>query len=213
MSGQPNSDSFPPVNHVFVDYENIQQFDNNLLKEKTASFTLLIGPKQTKLDVALVEKLMEHAASVKLVRLTSPGKDAVDFALAYYLGRKAVSDPGARFHIVSKDKGFDPLIEHLKTRKVKVRRHDDFASLDFSPQAKPQSAASENEFQRALEHLRKNANNRPKKKKTLVSGLRDVCGKDAPDAEVEKVVNWLRQKEYILIDDKDQVTYQLLPAA
>jgi hypothetical protein len=34
------------------------------------SFTLLLGARQTKLDVDLVEKLLGHAASVQLVRLT-----------------------------------------------------------------------------------------------------------------------------------------------
>ena len=67
---------------------------------------------------------------MELVRIEMDGKDAVDFALAYYLGRKATTDPAAFFHIVSKDNGFDPLIEHLKSRRLKIRRHH---TVDLCP--------------------------------------------------------------------------------
>jgi hypothetical protein len=76
-----------PVNHVFVDFENVHEIDLAVIGGKAVSFTLLVGPRQTKLDVSLVEKLFEHAVSVQLVRLTSSGKNALDFTLAYYVGR------------------------------------------------------------------------------------------------------------------------------
>ena len=103
----------PPTNHVFVDFENVPEVDASIIGLKAVNFTLLLGANQKKLDAALVEKLMEHSASVQLVRLTSSSKNAVDFALAYYLGRAVLADPTAYFHLVSKDKGYDPLIEHL----------------------------------------------------------------------------------------------------
>src|SRR4029077_13040812 len=102
-----------PVNHVFVDFENVHEIDQKIIGSKTVTFTLLLGAKQTKLDVSLVEKLLEHAASVHLIRITSAGKNALDFTLAYYVGRAVAADPTGFFHIVSKDAGYDPLIEHL----------------------------------------------------------------------------------------------------
>ena len=66
----------------------------------------------------------------------------MDFALAYYLGRKAVTDPTAFFHIVSKDKGYDPLIEHLKARRVKVCRHDNFVAVINALQSPKPTAPS-----------------------------------------------------------------------
>lgn len=129
------SDTFdklaPPMNHVFVDFENVHQVDLTLIGAKTVSFTLMVGPNQTKLDTDLVEKLLEHSASVQLVRLKSSAKDAVDFALAYYLGRAALADPTAYFHIIAKDTGYDPLIEHLRERHVNVQRHPSCADLTF----------------------------------------------------------------------------------
>lgn len=122
----------PPMNHVFVDFENVHQVDLSLIGAKSVSFTLMVGAKQTKLDSDLVEKLMAHSSSVQLVKLKSSGKNALDFALAYYLGRAALADPTAYFHIVSKDGGFDPLIEHLRARHIHVYRHVSCAELTFT---------------------------------------------------------------------------------
>lgn len=73
----------PPLNHVFVDFENVHEIDVAVIGNKAVSFTLLVGPRQTKLDVRLVEKLFEHATSVQLVRLASTGRNALDFILTY----------------------------------------------------------------------------------------------------------------------------------
>src|SRR5438477_9405351 len=131
-----------PVNHVFVDFENVHEIDLAVIGSKAVSFTLLVGPRQPKLDVSLVEKLFEHAVAVQLVRLTSAGKNALDFTLAYYVGRAVAADPTGFFHIVSKDAGYDPLIEHLRSKHIRARRHDDFTTLTFSWPAKPPTPTS-----------------------------------------------------------------------
>jgi len=120
------------MNHVFMDFENVHQVDLTLIGAKSVSFTLMVGPQQGRLDATLVEKLMEHSASVRLVKLKTKANNALDFALAYYLGRAAVADPTAYFHIIAKDGGYDPLIEHLRDRHINVRRHATCADLTFT---------------------------------------------------------------------------------
>lgn len=204
----------PPQNHVFVDFENVHQIDVSVIGAKAVNFTLLLGAKQTKLDVGLVEKMMEHSTSVQLIRLASSGKNALDFALAYYVGRAVSAHPGAYIHVVSKDKGFDPLVEHLRSRNIPAHRHDSFATLTFSGTAKAAPAAPkvetaglEEPLTRVLERLRKNVTNRPKRKKTLLSHLKSNLGKDTTEAEAAKLVEMLRQAGHISIGDKDVVTY------
>jgi hypothetical protein len=192
------SDFSSTVNHVFVDFENVQQIDLAVIGSKAVNFTLLVGPRQTKLDMALAEKLFEYANSVQLVRLTSAGRNALDFAVAYYLGRAVLADPTGYFHIVSKDAGYDPLIEHLRSQHIRARRHDDFSSLTFTapvtpiaaavpatpvtplaPAVKPKSSAkpktppsppvdADGREQRVLEHFRKPSANRPRTRTKLV---------------------------------------------
>src|SRR6476620_3757133 len=125
-----------PVNHVLVDFENVHKVDLAVIGSKAVSLILLVGPRHTKLDVSLVEKLFEHAVSVQLVRLTSAGRNALDFTLAYYVGRAVAADPTGHFHIVSRDTGYDPLIKHLRSRRISAYRHDSFDSLPFAGPAK-----------------------------------------------------------------------------
>jgi hypothetical protein len=197
------------MNHVFVDFENVHEVDASLIGAKAVRFTLLLGAAQSRLDAALVEKLMEHAASVQLVRLTAGGRNALDFALAYYLGRAVLADPRAYFHVVSKDKGFDPLVEHLRNRHVHVRRHDGFETLNFSGPAKSAPAPSADLFTRVLEHLRKNLNNRPKRKKTLVSHLLAFGGKTTTEPEITALIEKLCKAGYLSLNDKEAVTYNV----
>lgn len=196
-----------PLHHVFVDFENVHQVDPSVFGTKSFHFTLLLGAAQTKLNVDLVEKLMEHAASVQLVRLNFSGKNALDFTLAYYLGRAVMTNPTGCFHIVSKDTGFKPLIEHLRSRHIRAQRHDDFSTLTASAVAKAPSAALDDLLSRVLQHFRKHATNRPKRKKTLISHLRAISGKDATETDVMELIEKLRQAGHLSIGEKDAVTY------
>jgi hypothetical protein len=212
MPSSTPSELPPPVNHVFVDCENVHEIDTKVIGQKAVNFMFLYGPKKAKFDVAVVQKLIEHAASVQLVRLTSSGRNALDLTLAYYLGRCVLADPTAYFHIVSGDKDFDPLIEHLHSRHIHARRHDDFSTLTFSGLKKPASApavTNETLESRVVEHLRKNPKNRPKREKTLKSHLLTVAGKTATETEVLALIEKLRNDGRIRIDATGAVTYHL----
>lgn len=228
----------PPVNHIFVDYENIQAIDPAIIGNKTVHLTLLLGARQTKLDVLLVEKLLHHATTVELIRLQSSGRNALDFALAYYIGRAVTADPAGYFHIISKDTGYDPLIEHLRSKHIRIRRHADFAALTFSVPAKPavvtpkptpppavskpksspkpkvQPSAktdADDLEKRVLEHLRKPTATRPRTKTKLVSFLIAHLGQQITKSEALTLIENLGQAGHLFIDDKDKVTYLLKP--
>jgi hypothetical protein len=132
----------PPVNHIFVDFENVHEVEHSVIGQASIHLTLLLGPNQKKLDANLVEKLLQHAGSVHLVRLANSGRNALDFALAYYVGRAAVLDPSGCFHIISRDTGYDPLVAHLRSNAVRAHRHPDFSGLQsqLNPTAPTASA-------------------------------------------------------------------------
>ena len=202
----PNS---PLVHHIFIDFENVPSIDLGGLQDNLVKVTLLLGEKQKRLETILVEQLLRHAANVHFVRLHSSGKNALDFTLAYYVGRAAATDANAHFHIISRDKGFDPLIEHLRQNLVKVTRHDAFENLPFLTKPAPPSTET-NLLNDVIAVLKKNSTNRPKRRTTLLSHLR--AGFPLTDQDAEAVVNELRNRHYIVIDAKGAVTYQLPPA-
>lgn len=203
------------INHVFVDFENVPVIDASVIGTKGTRFTFLLGAKQTKLNVGLVEQLMQHAASVELIRLKSSGKNALDFALAYYVGRAVSSNPAAWIHIISKDTGFDPLIEHLRSLDIHAHRHASFATLNFIgvPKAAPgpvKTAAPAGEIlSLVVERLRKNVANRPKKKTTLLSHLKSNLGKDSTETEALALLEQLCRAGHLSIGEKDAVTYHV----
>jgi hypothetical protein len=179
----------------------------------------------------LVEKLFEHATSVQLVRLASTGRNALDFILTYYVGRAVAFDPTGCFHIVSRDKGFDPLIEHLLSKRINARRHESFATLTFSGPAKPaappvRAAAPkpkspakpkaprpvlDERATRLLEHLRKPSATHPKTQKKLVSYVVAYFGHKITEAEALNLVESLQRAGHIAIGEKGAVTYRLEP--
>jgi PIN domain len=219
----------PPVNHVFVDYENVHGVDAAVIETKTVHLILLLGPQRTKFDATLVEKLLHHAVNVEMIRLKSSGRNALDFALAYYLGRAVLADPCGHFHIVSKDTGYDPLIEHLRTKHIAARRHDDFTTLTFAAETKlrtPTSSAvaqkpktrSKPKIQlsildqpesRVLEHLRKATSTRPRNEKKLISWLIAYLGHKITGTEALNLVKSLSQAGHLIIGEKGVITYHL----
>ncbi len=236
MNPVANTELPSPINHVFVDFENVQDIDLGVIGTKAVSFTLLLGPRQTKLDVPLVEKLLAHAGSVQLLRLASPGKNALDFTLAYYLGRAVLADPTGFFHIVSKDAGFNPLVDHLRSKHVRARRHDSFATLTFAgssklsattppaPASKPKPSAAKPKVSAApkvhlsvldereaqlLEHLRKPTTTRPRSEKKLLSFLIAYFGQKLTEAEALDLIHHLSQAGHLVIDERGAVTYHL----
>jgi hypothetical protein len=98
------------------------------------------------------------------------------------------------------------LIEHLCSRHIRAHRHDDFTP--FSAPTKPLSAIPRDDlYTLVLEHLLKNVNSRPKRKKTLVRHLVALSGNTATEAEVLSLIEKLCKAGRLTIDDKDAVTY------
>ena len=180
------------MNHVFVDFENVHQVDLTLIGAKAVSFTLMVGPQQTKLDSALVEKLMEHSASVRLVKLKTKANNALDFALSYYLGRAALADPTAYFHIIAKDGGYDPLIEHLRERHINVRRHESCAELTFTWPGKTPPVSEP-----VVKPVAKKAVKKTAAKKAAKTAVKKIAAKKAAKKTVTKKVDsadeWLER--------------------
>jgi hypothetical protein len=197
----------PPTNHVFVDGENVHQIDPEILPGKPLCLTILLG-MQSKPDWEGLEKLMPRAMSVQVVRLTSSGKNVLDFTLSYYVGQTVLKDSAAIIHIVSKDQGFDPLIEHLCERRINAQRHENYSSLTLHAPVKVIAGPESPLRERVLEHLRKDPKNRPRTRKKLVTRLLHA-GLGAPEAEIESVIDELGAKGKWKFGANDAVEYRL----
>jgi hypothetical protein len=104
-------------NYVLIDYENVQPGALTGLEQEHFNVFVFCGANQSKVSFDIVSVLQGMGNRATYVKIGGIGKNALDFHIAYYLGQLAVKEPEAYFHIVSKDTGFDLLIEHMKSKK------------------------------------------------------------------------------------------------
>jgi hypothetical protein len=115
--------------YVLVDFENVQPKNLELLKEHPFRVLVFIGANQTKFPRHFVVAMQALGEQADYVEIAGSGPNALDFHIAYYIGELAAKEPEAQFHIISKDRGFDPLIRHLEGKNVRVRREKDLAEI------------------------------------------------------------------------------------
>lgn len=127
--------------YIFVDFENVQDVDLTLAKDRPVHVTLLIGAKQTKLDTKLATQMHALAMQAEPIEVGESGRNALDLTLAVYLGRKIEQHRNAKFVIVSQDHDFDPMIAHLQKSDTQIERVHSFASVSVFASA-PKTARS-----------------------------------------------------------------------
>jgi hypothetical protein len=115
--------------YLFVDFENVQRVDLKAFIGRDLEVTLVVGEQQKNLSIELVQQLLERREQVRIIRTGQGGRNALDFILAFHLGQAVATDPGGDFHILSRDKDFDPLVRHLKGQGVRLARHDSLAAV------------------------------------------------------------------------------------
>jgi hypothetical protein len=219
------------TNYLFVDFENIHEVDLDLIGGKPVKVILILGERHKKLPVDMVKKLLKYQAQVQLIEAGRSGKNALDFVLSYRIGVESVADPKGFFHIVSRDKGFDPLILHLKNNKISAARHESFAKIPVlagetpgrprerpkvsapRPTAvKPKSGTALSAAERVMlmtERLAANKTNRPKRKKTLLAHIFTHFGKRLSTGELDEILEALVANSVIEITPRGAVVYKI----
>ena len=193
------------MNYVLVDYENVQPADISVLRVPNVQLLLFVGASQTKLPIEMVMALQSMNGAGRIVRCSATGSNALDFHVAFYCGEIAAQDKEAYLHIVSRDKGFDPLIAHLKERKVPAQRVASLVQISFLKVVQTKSLAERTSL--VLERLQKGAT-KPRSLKTLGSTISTIFHKSLSEAEIEAIVEELQRRQSIVLDN-GKLTYSL----
>jgi len=72
---------------VLVDFENVQPKDVASLSGGPYKIKVFLGTHQAKVPLAMVRALQAFGAHAEYIQITGNGKNAVDFHIAYYIGR------------------------------------------------------------------------------------------------------------------------------
>jgi hypothetical protein len=193
------------TNYVLVDYENVRIASLTPLADEHFRVLVFLGPNDVKLDRSLVLSMDRMGDRAEYVPLETSGKNALDFQIAYYLGRLTREDPTGFFHIISKDTGFDPLIQHLHAKKIHAARSesiDGMPCLQSVKEANPhQAVPNEKELiDLVVADLRKRKAARPRKLKTLQSTIRAVLKSRLPESEIESIYNDFVKSKYVKVE-------------
>jgi hypothetical protein len=191
-------------NYLFIDYENVQPESIAGLEKGNFYILLFLGANQSKLNTQLVRSLQPLGTRVEYVILSGNGKNALDFHIAYYIGERAAIEPDAYFHIVSKDAGFDPLIQHLKDRNILASRASSISEISILQKSSLKTLPERTSVVKArLAQME----GKPSTVKTLSSTINALFQKTLSDDEVELVVKDLCGKGVIAIINKTRVAY------
>ncbi|QSL92494.1 hypothetical protein JWV26_22575 [Ectopseudomonas toyotomiensis] len=213
------------VNYVFIDYENVQVTSLRLLQPDHFKLRVFLGPNNTKLPTELVTAIHQLHDRAEYIQMDTPGANALDFHITYYLGVLSAEDPAGYYHIISKDKGFDPLIKHLKSRGVTVVRSESIEQMPCfkqiaptptqtvsapakSPEKKTVTVRKDDVISLVVADLVARKSSRPRTIKTLKSTIHAKVGKDHALGEIEVIYRTLRQRGYVK-EAGEKVSYAL----
>lgn len=185
------------TNIVLIDFESVQPECLPVLGHDHFKVMVFVGANQTKLSFETASALQQLGNRAEYIKISGSGPNALDFHIAYYIGVLASTDPTAYFHIVSLDKGFDPLISHLKSKKIFAGRVADIKEIPVVKAASKKSPAERVEI--VLQKLRQPKATRPRSIKTLSSSIATMFQKQLSDEEVVAVIDGMTKAGEITI--------------
>lgn len=186
------------TNYVPIDYENVQPTDMGLLRDGSFKVRLFLGPNQSRIPVSLATALQALGRDAEYVVLEAAGSNALDFHIAYYVGVLSAHEPSAFFHIISKDTGFDPLIQHLKGKGVLAQRSTRIADI---PPLKPDLfSTSDEQTEAAIAYLVRLKAAKQRTQKTLLGTLHVLFKKELSEGQLSALFASLRKRGVVTIE-------------
>lgn len=110
-------------NLLLVDLENVHRIDLSVLDE-TWRAIIFVGAQQNPPKAARKAATAHRFSRVDFQKIDGSGKNALDFHIAFELGRTFETSPSTHCVVLSRDKGFDPLLTYLNRSGLPCRRID-----------------------------------------------------------------------------------------
>lgn len=194
------------THYVLIDYENVQPSSLAELDAEHIRVLLFVGASQNKLTFDIAVAVQKLGRRAEYIKIAGNGSNALDFHIAFHIGHLAAQDPTAFFYIISKDTGFDPLIQHLKERKVRALRSNTVADIRL-PKA-VNSKTTPERIQVVVAHLQRQGAAKPRTRETLSNSINSLYQKKLTESELVELLKGLQAKGFITVNDT-KITYSL----
>ena len=193
-------------NYVLIDFENVHPKNLELLTKHPFKVYVFVGQSQAKIPFDLADSMQLLGKDARYIKITGNGQNALDFHIAYYIGELAAKEPDATFHIISKDKGFDPLIRHLKDREIRVLRENDLGEIPLLQLS--DTTSLDEKVAAIVKNLGGRGQSRPRKVKTLQNTINTLFTKKLSQQELNALLKELQKRKLIVVNQTN-VSYKL----
>jgi len=193
------------TNYILVDYENVQPAAMQLLHHAHIKVIVFVGASQARVSFEAAAALQRMGDRATWLKIHGSGPNALDFHIAFYIGQLSVSEPEAYFHVISKDTGFDPLIDHLKGRKILAARWKTLT--DVPALQKANARTPDEQMVLVVANLEQRGDSRPRTLRTLSSTIHSLFDKALSAEHVADLVQRLQGAGVVLIDGQ-KVAYK-----
>lgn len=190
---------------LLVDFENVQEVELSKLDDNF-SVIIFVGAEQRSIPLELVTKAQKLGNRVEWQKISGSGSNALDFFIAFHLGRVIETSPDTQCTVLSKDKGFDPLLRYLNANGLKTRRINSLHELHAK--ATPAPVPGEPNYRRVLEVLGKSERrSRPRKRKTLSQCISAMFQKKISQADIDHIIGTMLANRMIS-ETNNAITYE-----
>lgn len=194
------------TNYILIDLENVQPKNLEILKGHDFKVIVFVGSKQTKISFDLAVAMQSLGSTAEYIKIDGDGPNALDFHIAFYIGQISAVDNNCYFHIISKDSGFDPLIRHLKTKRIYAQREKDITEI---PLLKISNSKSPVERVDAIvEFLQSRGNAKPRTIITLSNSINSLFMKKLEAEELAGLVEELIKRK-VVVKNGNKVSYHI----
>ncbi|TAK51814.1 MAG: hypothetical protein EPO25_15430 [Gammaproteobacteria bacterium] len=198
------------TNYLLVDFENVQPRNLTLLNGSSFRIFVFVGANQTKVPLDFARELQKLGADATYVQISGNGPNALDFHIAFTVGEISKLDPDAYLHIVSRDTGFDPLIDYARSKGILVQRSREIAEIPFLKLSNAKPLAER--VDAVVRNLASRGSGRPRKVRTLKNTIHALFLKTLAASELDGIVTALQAAGYVVVEG-DNVTYRNLASA
>ena len=130
-----------------IDYENtgVKGLAGIEKLSEEDQIILFYGPKTGSIPFDEHVKISQSASHVEYIKTTKTAKNYLDFQLTTYLGYLIASTPVREYHVVSKDSGYDSVVDFWSKKGLVIKRQDTVAGAQkAAAQTKNASAGTKN---------------------------------------------------------------------
>ncbi len=190
---------------LLIDYENVQGISLEPLASTEWKVCIFTGTSQSKIPITLVASAQALGDKLSWIRIDGNGPNALDFHIAYYLGAGIAKNPADEYYILSKDKGFDPLVKHIAKGKTVCKRITSVGEIASARRNREPDAM----YGKVITNLKKiEKGRRPRNRKTLRQHVKSLIGRANSEEKLDRTIEQLFASK-LVVEENGRLIYRI----